>query len=237
MREWEIGKIIRIAGELYEVCENDNPKGFSLCSDCDLARGGCGTLGLVRCFSSTRSDMKNVIFKKITKDIKDKNMNEKIDLTELLKDCPLETRFYMSVLGEQVKLDSISKTETEHPIVVKTDDDMNFYLSKYGQLFAQYKHGDCVLWPSEECRDWSKFKVPVEKFDYSTLKPFDKVLVRDADRDIWRCNSFTCFDDNQVVCDTRWQQGIPYNEETKHLAGTSDMPDEKYVWWEKQRKE
>ena len=27
MREWEIGKIIKVAGELYEVCENDNLKG------------------------------------------------------------------------------------------------------------------------------------------------------------------------------------------------------------------
>lgn len=28
-----------------------------------------------------------------------------------------------------------------------------------------------------------------------------------------------------------WCQCIPYNEETKHLVGTTDMPDSKYINW------
>ena len=65
MREWEIGKMIKVKGELYEVCENDNPNGFSLCTDCAFAHVNCGTLGLGRCFSRTRTDRKNVIFAEI----------------------------------------------------------------------------------------------------------------------------------------------------------------------------
>lgn len=180
-----------------------------------------------------------MFFYKIFDDKGNENMNEKIDLTELLKDCPLETRFYMSVLGEQVKLDSISKTETEHPIVVKTDDDINFYLSKYGQLFAQYKHGDCVLWPSEECRDWSKFKVPIKKFDPKTLQPFDRVIAKLDSDDIyyWFADfvSMPAKGYDIVPCTISKKSAemvIPYNEETKHLVGTSDEAPEYYRYWE-----
>lgn len=66
-----------------------------------------------------------------------------------------------------------------------------------------------------------------EKFDYGTLKPFDKVLVRDGDGEYWTCGSFS-----EMLCECRWAQGIPYNNETKHLIGTTDRPDEKYIWWE-----
>lgn len=160
-------------------------------------------------------------------------MNEKIDLTELLKDCPLGTRFYMSVLGEQVKLDSTLKTETEHPIIVKAADGNIFYLSKYGQLFAQYKYGDCILWPSEECRDWSKFKVPVKKFNPRTLHPFDKVIVRLEDQTFWTIDFFSFVETKNVKCvGGYFNRCVPYNDDTKHLLGTSDEAPEYYKYWE-----
>lgn len=227
-----IGETFIFKGEKYMVCEH-TANNVSPCWNCAFRHVSCGALELGECGRKYRADNKNVFFYKIVDDKENENMNEKIDLTELLKDCPLETRFYMSVLGEQVRLDSISKTEIEHPITVKTDDNNIFYLSKYGQLFAQYKHGDCILWPSEECRDWSKFKAPIKKFDPKTLMPFDRVLVRDGDcGGIWRVSLFSCMLSNGMLCECRWDQGIPYNDETKHLVGTSDDPDEKYVWWE-----
>lgn len=155
-------------------------------------------------------------------------MNKNLDLVKILKNCPKGTKLYSTVRGE-VEFDHID-SDKDYPIYTTNKDSLALFTSD-GKYYIEYG-GECVLFPSKEQRDWSKFKTPVKKFDYSILKPFDKVLVRDADRDIWRCNSFTCFDDTQVVCDTRWQQGIPYNEETKHLAGTTDMPDEKYIWWE-----
>lgn len=72
----------------------------------------------------------------------------------------------------------------------------------------------------------------IKKFDYNTLQPFDKVLVRDGDCEYWRCGLFSCMLSNGMLCECRWDQGIPYNDETKHLLGTCDMPDEKYIWWE-----
>ena len=153
----------------------------------------------------------------------------KLDLVKILKDCPKGIKLYSTVHGE-VTLEDVVEVGTDYPI--KTDHPWGkAEFVRNGKYYNEYD-GECVLFPSKDQRDWSKFKVPVEKFDYSTLKSFDKVLVRDADRDIWRCNLFTCFRKDQIVCGVSWRQGIPYNEETKHLTGTTDMPDRKYVWWE-----
>ena len=157
-------------------------------------------------------------------------MNENLDLVEILKDCPRGTKLYSPLCGEVV-LNNISENCIDYPIAVNRKNGQITF-TRDGRLYDELPDSECVLFPSKDQRDWSKFKVPVEKFDYSTLKSFDKVLVRDADRDIWRCNLFTCFRKDQMVCGVSWQQGIPYNEETKHLTGTTDMPDRKYVWWE-----
>ena len=71
----------------------------------------------------------------------------------------------------------------------------------------------------------------IVKFDYSTLKPFDKVLVRDKDCEYWRCALFSFMLSNGMLCEYLWDQGIPYNADTKHLIGTIDIPDKKYIWW------
>ena len=77
-----------------------------------------------------------------------------------------------------------------------------------------------------------------EKFDPKTLQPFDKVLVRDFLSDEWVGDFFEKILENDIyynvtcaIC--RWAQCIPYNEETKHLLGTTDDCPEYYKWWEK----
>ena len=120
--------------------------------------------------------------------------------------------------------------DLEYPIQISNKNIGVVTLSEKGRLIIGI--GECILFPSKDQRDWSKFKTPIKKFDYSTLKPFDRVLVRDNDRDIWRCSLFTCFRKGQIVCEVSWEQGIPDNDETRHLVGTTDMPDEKYIWWE-----
>ena len=156
-------------------------------------------------------------------------MNENLDLVKILKNCPSGMKLYSTIHGE-VTLSYVSSERVLYPICVNWGDGTASF-TQNGR-FYKTGGGECTLFPSKDQRDWSKFKVPVEKFDYSTLKPFDRVLVRDKDRDIWRCSLFTCFHKDQIVCEVSWKQGIPDNDETKHLVGTTDKPDEKYVWWE-----
>lgn len=153
-----------------------------------------------------------------------------LDLVEILKNCPKGTKLYSIIHGEVI-LDRVDDIDIYYPIVVKYNNSQ-IEFTRDGKYYIEYD-GECVLFPSKDQRDWSKFKVPVKKFDYGKLQPYDRVLVRGCDGQRWRCGLFSRLLSNSMLCECSWGQGIPYNDETKHLVGTTDMPDEKYIWWEK----
>ena len=78
-------------------------------------------------------------------------------------------------------------------------------------------------------------KLVKPKFDPKTLKPFDKVICKNG-LDIWCCDFFSSYIENYVcknVCVSRsYLYCIPYNDETKHLVGTTDEAPEYYKYWE-----
>lgn len=76
-----------------------------------------------------------------------------------------------------------------------------------------------------------------KKFDPKTLKPFDKVLVRDTYKKEWSCNFFSHISNDGVyypyiTLNIGYVFCIPYNEDTKHLVGTTDEAPEYYRYWE-----
>lgn len=80
-------------------------------------------------------------------------------------------------------------------------------------------------------------KLVPNRFDPKTLKPFDKVLVRDKNSDNWCCGYFShinvSFDVYRYVTGgTHYKMCIPYNDDTKHLIGTTDEAPEYYRYWE-----
>ena len=157
-------------------------------------------------------------------------MNEKLNLVEILKGCPRGMKLYSPFCGE-VELDNVGEHCIDYPIVVNHSGNPIVFTCD-GRLYNDFPDGECVLFPSKDQRDWSKFKAPVEKFDYSTLQPFDKVLVRDSNNSFWKCNFLSQMFNHIAYCvGSYWDQMIPYNDETKHLVGTTDRPDEKYIWW------
>ena len=171
-------------------------------------------------------------------------MNENIDLTKILEGCPKGTKFYSSDFGE-VTFFEISPYDWEHyPIKIHYPNEassrpLSTSLTKNGQNVYGYD-GECTLFPSKTQRDWSKFvrfwdKPKVEKFDPKTLHPFDKVLVRDVYKKCWVCTLFSHIDNDvsfPVYCSSDcFATCIPYNEDTKHLVGTTDDCPEYYKWW------
>ena len=157
-------------------------------------------------------------------------MNENLDLVKILKDCPKDMKLYSTIHGE-VTLSYVSGERVLYPICVNWGDGTASF-TQNGR-FYKTGGGECTLFPSKDQRDWSKFEIPIEKFDCKTLKPFDKVLVRYYYDGFWKCDTFSHKDENGVYCVTgRWKQLIPFNEETEHLLGTTNMPNRKYVWWE-----
>ena len=167
-------------------------------------------------------------------------MNENLDLTKILEGCPIGTKFYSSIFGEVVFL-RIDRENPSYPILIKVSFEPKWRnLTKQGKFYAAV--GECTLFPSKTQRDWSKFerfwdKPKVEKFDPKTLQPFDKVLVRDDSQRRWKGDLFCYINEDRegikCFCLTyNWHRCIPYNEETKHLVGTSDDCPEFYKWWE-----
>ena len=182
-------------------------------------------------------------------------MNENINLTKILKDCPKGWKFYSSIYGE-VKFETIEfqrlkyrynsymptcnhQIVEEDPRPIKfTVQDIEHCVSSAGEHIKG--KGECTFFPSKDQRDWSKFTAPwykKDKFDPKTLQPFDRVLVRHEDYQRWRCEFYSYIRDDTgsypyITIGGAYRRCIPYNEETKHLVGTTEEAPEYYRYWE-----
>lgn len=163
-------------------------------------------------------------------------MNENINLCEILKDCPKGTTFWSPLLGK-VKLKKVKYTD----ILVETPS-TSWIINSNGtipliSIGFNIVSEDIMLFPSKDQRDWDRFNIPRPKFDPSTLKPFDKVLVRgECKGSIWRCSLFSNYIDSSAYAyctnSGSYKHCIPYNEETKHLIGKMEDAPEYYRYWE-----
>lgn len=156
---------------------------------------------------------------------------EKINLVEILENYPTGTKLYSPIFGE-VTFMKICKDNPFSIMVITSRDEIASF-SAEGQFYQSYKDSECLLFPSKYQRDWSKFKIPeIPEIDPKIFKPYDKVLVRDYERDSWRCSFFSNFNDDVKfpyrVMDSVYAQCIPYNEETKHLVGSTGEPPTRY---------
>ena len=81
-----------------------------------------------------------------------------MDIANLLKYCPKGTKLYSSIWGEVEFIEVASS----HNIVIKSPNgnEVLFYCSG-----AYHRNGECVLFPSKDQRDWSKFRLPLKRGD------------------------------------------------------------------------
>ena len=185
-------------------------------------------------------------------------MNENIDLTKILKDCPIGWKFYSSVYGDVGFVEIYSKPvlcnprpredewlgpefyNSEHPILFDADG-FEHRVSSRGEMIKGC--GECTFFPSRDQRDWSKFTAPWyknEKFDPKTLKPFDRVLTRIDGGDVycWFADFVSAPTIEKydllpsVMSNKDANMIIPYNDDTKHLVGTAEEAPEYYRYWE-----
>ena len=174
-------------------------------------------------------------------------MNENIDLTKILKDCPRGTRLYSPALGFCF-FGGIIDIYEEPEIGVKTEEanatwdakaaQNIFTFSKEGYLFIRGER-ECLLFPSKDQRDWGKWECPKPKnpkFNPETLNTFDKVLGLTMNSDIWRIGFFSHKKNDypyyNIMDGSIFHIILPFNDETKHLVGTTDEAPEYYRYWE-----
>ena len=106
--------------------------------------------------------------------------------------------------------------------IAKFDDDYYDYVNEDGQ---------CGVIHISKQNEWEL--VPNE-FDPTTLKPFDKVLVRNYNSCVWKCGWYSHYSKypyHYVCTDTSYIQCIPF-EDNEHLLGTTQDCDGYFKTWE-----
>lgn len=247
--------------------------------------------------------------------------NSDINIADILRDCPAGTPLYSRIAGKVEFLQIDERPGINHPIILKPvcqntspGDRKLFSLTPTGRFDVIFSNGECVLFPSLEMQDWTKFfrrgdvvvcvglgvtavfegwdsedytefRTTVEydneediwgiklyglfhtldfrkatdeeraqffaaaeahyggSFNSETLKfnipkpkhpfkPFDRVLVRDKDDQVWIPNIFVHFRDkysHKYQCvDNCYAQCIHY-EGNEHLYNTTDAPGKQQI--------
>ena len=228
--ERKIGEIFEFEGKKLKVVETEK----NLCFDCYFYNGvtcqktfrECG-----KCEKGARSDYKPIIFV----EVKDEQPQE-LNLCEVLEHCPKGEQFWSPLFG-YVKLHKINQEAKK--VVVISNIKMPWDINNDGtMLIYGVVSSEIMLFPSKEQRDWTKVKYEPkkERFDPKKLKAFDKVLVRNVSTDKWGCSLFSNINVgtvNKYHCvGLYYKYCIPYNDETKHLVGTTDEAPGFYRYWE-----
>lgn len=97
-----------------------------------------------------------------------------MNIAEILKDAPKGTKLYSPLFGE-VELQSVSDTRIEVEVGMSTS---TFY--KDGRYYKGYTNSECLLFPSEDKRNWN---------NVCFLKDKAPVMVSDDGYD-WRLRNF-----------------------------------------------
>lgn len=141
--ERKLGEIFTYNGKTYQVV-----KGFS-CNGCTFIKdSNCDSINelLGPCDYTKRTDKTNVIFREIN------IMEQKLNIAEILRNKPEDTKLYSPIFGKCVF--RYIKDET-NDICVKTQYDEIRFFNFEGLYNAG---GECLLFPSKEMQDWSKFQ-------------------------------------------------------------------------------
>ena len=237
--ERKIGDTFEFEGKKLQVKESasngcDGCFFYMKCSSITMGLSG-------ECEVDARDDGKDVIFVEIQEQPHVQAEQPQLNLCEILKHCPQGETFWSPML-DGVKFSCID--EERQMIIVETiEGHFTWEINADGTIsIDEVTSPEVMLYPSKEMRDWSKFTAPwykKERFEPKTLKPFDKVLVR-FDCGVWSATLFSHLIDSKfankkydiICCGSVFGYCIPYNDETKHLVGTTDEAPEFYKYWE-----
>ena len=162
-------------------------------------------------------------------------MNEDIDLTKILKNCPKGWKFWSPIFGE-VEFERNYENKGFFNVSLVEDGTEWSFVYDATIFLGNIKSREIMLYPSKEQRDWSKFTAPwykEDRFDPKTLKPFDKVLVKTGCSK-WTVSLFSFVEGEYVAVtnNARFPKCIPFNEDTKYLLGTGENAPQYYRYWE-----
>lgn len=168
--------------------------------------------------------------KGIRKEIRFATEKEKETLFQAIKSLGYkwntETKTLEPLIIPKFKVgDKVVKKGCSIPVLISEINDGNYYSITENSI------------GSFKIKEQDNWELVPNKFDITTLKPFDKVLVRDFSNQKWTACLFSHIDNDayhQFKTSTAlgWYHCIPFNEDTKHLVGRMDEAPEFYRYWE-----
>lgn len=170
-----------------------------------------------------------------------------------------ESRLHIWTIADAKDGDVLFSLDSKQPFIYKERPQFSqargyCCINKFGE-FGVWNTSKCVICTdkyipaTKEQRDllfkkmkeagyqWDADKKELRKikshYDIKNFKPFDKVLIRVGNNSKWTCDFFSYYHNGCFHCvgTDYWSQCIPFNEDTKHLLGTSDPCDEQYINW------
>ena len=126
--------------------------------------------------------------------------------------------------------DRIRYAGEDFPIKIIDIKNNQYHIECFCDKYNDYKNG---IIPVSEQNNY----ILIPKFNPKTLKPFDKVLVRDFNNQKWMACLFSHIDNDahhqfKTIDRSGWYHCIPFNDGTKHLVGKIDDAPEFYRYWE-----
>lgn len=90
--------------------------------------------------------------------------NFDINIAEILRDCPAGTRLYSKIAGKLELQQVFAKGFDDYPIQAKViyeyEDPKNYsfaFFTDTGRWSKRFPNGECIIFPSLEMQDWTKF--------------------------------------------------------------------------------
>lgn len=83
-------------------------------------------------------------------------MENNINIAEILKDCPEGMKLYSPLFGEV----TLGKSGSDNISIFSKNDDGDIIFNTFaenGLFYSGYSQSQCLLFPSSEMRDWTKF--------------------------------------------------------------------------------
>lgn len=112
------------------------------------------------------------------------------NLVRILRHCPEGTKLYSPIFGE-VTFKGISSSRTILGRAIDRDGKTRIVaFTRLGRFYCDFPSAECVLFPSKDQRDWSKFRIPTKKGDVIMFNGMFPCLVTgdySKDLSMWCC--------------------------------------------------
>lgn len=154
------------------------------------------------------------------------------NIAEILEYCPQGMKLYSPICGDCTfyRLDNKNKS---YPIVVEAcidNESTPIHLTKEGFYIDGCLNSECLLFPSKNQRDWSKFRIPVKRGDIMMLKDKSAVFIVKKYNDAFTKTSVEVSDAYGIRTNTCiYVRYIPASEDMKEKLFKA-IDDAGYKW-------